>query len=197
METAQAILDAGANTLLAVKANQSGRMGEMARFVDDPSQQGVAADTPTDKGHGRIKERKASVSTRIDRLAGERHVRGEHRCHGLAMIAKGGSRTWKQDNETRAMDSYVSFRAIPPNTRAEAVQSYWAIDNSLHWALDVGFGKDRARSRTGHEPAKIVTVRHVAFNILKAAHHKRSLTLRRSKDARNPEHRPLIIGLAR
>lgn len=105
METAQAILDAGADTLLVVKANQSGLMGEMARFVDDPSQQGVAADTPTDKGHGRIKEREASVSTRVDRLAGERHVPCEHRCHGLAMIAKGGSRTWEQDNETRGMDS--------------------------------------------------------------------------------------------
>jgi predicted transposase YbfD/YdcC len=46
--TAQAILDAGADYLLAVMANQSGLMGEIERFFDDPSQQGVAADTATD-----------------------------------------------------------------------------------------------------------------------------------------------------
>ena len=188
--TAQAILDAGADYLLAVKANQPGLMGEIARFFDDPSQTGVTAAATLDKGHGRVEERSVRVSTRIDWLAGER------RFPGLAMIAKVENTTWQKQNETSAIRYYVSSRPMPPEALAEAVRGHWAIENSLHWVLDVTFGEDNARSRTGHGPANMATVRHFAFNILKAVHDKRSLKLRRNKAARNQAYMALIIGQA-
>lgn len=85
----------------------------------------------------------------------------------------------------------------PPDALAEAVRSHWAIENSLHWVLDVTFGEDRARSRTGHGPANMATVRHFAFNILKAVDDKQSLKLRRNKAARNQAYMATIIGDAR
>lgn len=195
--TAQAILDAGADYLLAVKANQAGLMGEIERFFDDPAQGGVGSALAADKGHGRVEERKVSVSTRVDWLAGERRFPGEHRFPKLAMIAKVENRTWKKQNETSAMRYYVSSRPMSPGALAAAVRSHWAIENSLHWVLDVTFGEDRARSRTGHGPANMATVRHFAFNILKAVDDKRSLKLRRNKAARNQDYMALIIGQAR
>ena len=79
----------------------------------------------------------------------------------------------------------------------EAVRSHWAIENSLHWVLDVTFNEDKARSRTGHGPANMATVRHFAFNILKAVNDKRSLKLRRNKAARNNDYMAQIVGAAR
>ena len=83
---------------------------------------------------------------------------------------------------------------MPPDVLAEAVRSHWAIENSLHWVLDVTSGDDRARSRTGHGPANTATVRYFAFNILKAVNDTRSLKLRRNKAARNPDCMAKIIG---
>ncbi len=192
--TAQAILDAGADYLLAVKANQSGLMGEIERFFEDPGPGAVATATDLDKGHGRVEERTVSVSTRIDWLGGERRFPGEPRFPKLAMIARVNGRTWEKDKQTSATRFYVSSRPMTPKALAEAVRSHWAIENSLHWVLDVTFGEDKARSHTGHGPANMATVRHFAFNILRAVNDKRSLKLRRNKAGRNPAYMAHIIG---
>ncbi len=196
--TAQAILDAGADYLLAVKANQAGLMGEIARFFDDPAAQGVIAGAgAADKGHGRVEERAVAVSTRVDWLDGGRRFPGEHRFPGLALIARVSAQTWRKDRKTGAVRYYVCSRAMSAQALAEAVRSHWAIENSLHWVLDVTFGEDKARSRTGHGPANMAVVRHFAFNILRAVDDKRSLKLRRNKAARNPDYIAKIVGSAR
>jgi predicted transposase YbfD/YdcC len=83
---------------------------------------------------------------------------------------------------------------MTPQALAEAVRSHWAIENSLHWVLDVTFGEDRARSHTRHGPANMATIRHLAFNILRTVNDKRSLTLRRNKAGRNPNYMAQIVG---
>lgn len=195
--TAQAILDAGADYLLAVKANQAGLMGEIERFFDDPAQGGIVTTAAAGKGHGRVEERKVGVSTRVDWLDGGRRFPGEHRFPALATIARVASRTWEKGKQTSAVRYYVASRAMAPEALAEAVRSHWAIENSLHWVLDVTFAEDRARSRTGHGPANMAAIRHFAFNILKAVDDKRSLKLKRNKAARNPAYLAQILGHAR
>lgn len=195
--TAQKILDAGADYLLAVKANQPGLLGEIARFFDDPKARGVTTCADTDKGHGRVEERVVAVSSHIDLLDGDRRFPGEHRFPRLALIARVAARTWEKGKETSALRYYVCSTPMTPHALAEAVRSHWAIENSLHWVLDVTFNEDKARSRTGHGPANMATVRHFAFNMIKAVKDKRSLKLRRSKAARNPQYLAQIIGSAR
>jgi predicted transposase YbfD/YdcC len=192
--TAQAILDAGADYLLAVKANQSGLMGEIERFFEDPGAGALATATDLDKGHGRTEERSVSVSTRIDWLEGERRFPGEQRFPQLAMIARVVGRAWEKGKETSAVRFYVSSRPMTPQALAEAVRNHSAIENSLHWVLDVTFGEDKARSHTGHGPANMATIRHFAFNILRTVNDKRSLKLRRNKAGRNPNDMAQIIG---
>jgi predicted transposase YbfD/YdcC len=192
--TAQAILDAGADYLLAVKANQSGLLGEIGRFFDDPPPGAVQTAIAADKGHGRVEERRASLSTRIDWLSGEQRFPGEHRFPRLATIAKVEAIVWQKHQESRAIRYYVTSRVMSASDLEQAVRSHWTIENSLHWVLDVTFGEDKARSRTGHGPANMATVRHFAFNILKTVADKRSLKLRRNRAARNNDYMALIIG---
>jgi predicted transposase YbfD/YdcC len=192
--TAQAILDAGADYLLAVKANQSGLRGEIERFFEDPGAGALATASDLDKGHGRTEERSVSVSTRVGWLEGERRFPGEQRLPQLAMIARVVGRAWEKGKETSAVRFYVSSRPMTPQALAEAVRSHWAIENSLHWVLDVTFGEDKARPHTGHGPANMATIRHFAFNILRTVNDKRSLKLRRNKAGRNPNYMAQIIG---
>jgi predicted transposase YbfD/YdcC len=195
-DTAQAILDAGADYLLAVKANQPGLRGEIEAFFADPRTV-VATTTDVDKGHGRVEEREVRVSTSVEWLDGDRRFPGEYRFPNLRLITRVKSRTWEKGKETSAIRFYVASRTMSPTALAEAVRSHWAIENSLHWVLDVTFGEDKARSHTGHGTANMATVRHFAFNILKAVNDKRSLKLRRSKAGRNSTYMAQLIGNAR
>ena len=50
---------------------------------------------------------------------------------------------------------------------ARAIRLHWGVENCLHWVLDMAFGEDSNRAREGNVQANLVTVRHVALNLLK------------------------------
>ncbi|PSN19113.1 hypothetical protein C7271_08960 [filamentous cyanobacterium CCP5] len=49
---------------------------------------------------------------------------------------------------------------------ATAVRSHWGIENQLHWCLDVAFGEDQSRIRSGHDPENMTLMRKIALNLL-------------------------------
>ncbi|MCS7056563.1 MAG: hypothetical protein NZM18_10390 [Thermoflexales bacterium] len=46
------------------------------------------------------------------------------------------------------------------------MRAYWRIENSQHWVLDVVFGEDLSRVRTGHSAENFAALRQVALSIL-------------------------------
>ena len=65
------------------------------------------------------------------------------------------------------------------------VRSHWAIENSLHWVMDMTFRDDECRIRTEYAPANFNTLRHMAHNLVRKAPGKDSLRLRRKTAAWN------------
>ncbi len=59
------------------------------------------------------------------------------------------------------------------------MRGHWAIENSLHWILDVTFGDDQSRLRKGYGAKNMAVVRHFALNLVRAAKDKNSIKLRR------------------
>ncbi len=49
-----------------------------------------------------------------------------------------------------------------------AVREHWAIENSLHWTLDVAFNEDDSRVRVGNAAENFSILRRMALNMLKA-----------------------------
>jgi predicted transposase YbfD/YdcC len=58
---------------------------------------------------------------------------------------------------------YVSSARLPPERFAEAVRAHWAIENSLHWVLDVSFDEDRARNRKDNGPENLPILRRLTL----------------------------------
>ena len=76
---------------------------------------------------------------------------------------------------------YLSSAKLDAATFARAVRAYWQIENRLHWVLDVVFKDDLARLRTGHGPANMAVVKHMALNLLRQAAPAVSLKNRRKR----------------
>ncbi len=51
---------------------------------------------------------------------------------------------------------------------ASAVTDHWAIENSLHWVLDVGFREDDSRLRDRNAAANLSVIRKIVINLVKA-----------------------------
>jgi len=192
---ATAITEAGANYLLAVKSNQPTLRAEIeAYFASAPA---TVLDTITDwdKGHGRIEERQVTVSREADWLGGERRFPGELRLPGVATIIKVRSRTELKDRCRTDTRYYISSASLTAQVAAEAVRGHWGIENRLHWVLDVVFGDDQARLRTGHGAKNMAIVRHFAINLVRAVADKKTIKLRRKMAGWDTAYLTSILGI--
>jgi predicted transposase YbfD/YdcC len=57
----------------------------------------------------------------------------------VAAIVRVTSRAEFKDHERFQTRYYISSTALSATRAAEAIRSHWAIENSLHWVLDVTF----------------------------------------------------------
>jgi predicted transposase YbfD/YdcC len=183
---AQAIKDAGAGYLLAVKANQPSLRAETESAFDAAAS--VDSFIDHDKGHGRIEQRTASVIKEVDWLDGDRRFPGELRLPGAACIIRVMSRAELSDRCRFETRYYISSAALDAQRAAEAVRGHWGIENQLHWVLDVVFREDQSRLRKGHGAKNMAIVRHFAINLVRSAKDKRSIKLRRKIAGWDPNY---------
>jgi predicted transposase YbfD/YdcC len=191
---ASAIRDAEAHYLLAVKANQPTLRAEIERYFADAPAAALETTVDADKGHGRIEQRTVTVAHEVDWLDSDRRFPGEIRLPDVTTIIRVASRAELKDRGRFETRYYVSSAALSATRAAQAVRSHWAIENSLHWVLDVTFGEDLSRLRTGHGAKNMAVVRHFAINLVRSVTDKHSVRLRRKCATWNPDYLATILG---
>jgi len=192
-DVAAAITGQGADWLLAVKANQPTLRAEVeAAFTEA----GDSLDTcvTLDKGHGRVEERRMSVVREFDWLDGGRRFPGELRLPGAACLLRAQTRVESRGATRTETRYFISSRALAATNAAEAVREHWAIENRLHWVLDVTFADDQSRLRKGHGARNMATVRHFALNLVRTAKDKRSIKSRRKIAGWDPHYLNAILA---
>lgn len=61
-----------------------------------------------------------------------------------------------------------------------AVRQHWSIEINLHWSLDVSFPEDHNRTRSGHAPRNLATIRRLALQLLtQEKSHKKGIACKR------------------
>lgn len=182
---AQAIRDEKADYVLRIKDNQANLHQDIqdwfayADQVAFAGMQHAYAET-VNKGHGRIEIRQCWAIS--DPLAFEyiRNYDGWTDLHTIIRVQRQRRLADKTERETAY---YISSLDADAQQLLMATRYHWAVENSLHWVLDVTFREDDARVRVGHAPHNLAILRQLALNLLKKPDLKESIRRRRKKAA--------------
>ena len=109
------------------------------------------------------------------------------------MVGMVESQTDRDGRIGRERRYYLCSTKLDAETFARVVRSHWGIENRLHWVLDVVFRDDLARLRTGHGPANMAVVKHMALNLLRQAKPTLSLKNRRKRAGWNTEYLAALV----
>ena len=168
-EIAQAILDAKADYVLAVKSNQRTLYDGLAWFfcysgAFNYDGVPVSRHETQEKGHGRQETRTYFVCDVPDDLP------DRHRWPKLSAIGMAVSETVRDGKRCYEQRYYILSKKLSAKRFAAAVRSHWSIENRLHWQLDVTFQEDQSRLRRGHADANFSILRRTALSLLKNNH---------------------------
>ena len=74
------------------------------------------------------------------------------------------------------------------------IRRHWAIENELHWVLDVAFREDECRVRKDHSARNLAMIRRAVLNMLRREPSKTALKRKRLKALINPAYRQAVLA---
>jgi predicted transposase YbfD/YdcC len=191
--TARMVLERGGDYLFALEAERPAMHEAVAAFFADPPEPMECFET-LDAEHGRIETRRHMTTHSVDWLFGDRAEPGAPHMPGLACLACVEA---TRDGGPPSRRYYVSSARLTPERFARAVRSHWAIENSLHWVLDVTFDEDAARNRKDNGPENLAILRRLALNMLRTARPKLPIRRKRKRAGWSDAFARSVIGQMR
>jgi len=159
---AKQITEKGGDYVLSLKGNQGKLHKNVKAYFESDSSPKITA-TTIDGEHGRFETRDVRITDDISWLTEDHPWAGLKSI--IAVTAKREIPGKKTTEETRYFIS--SLGADNPHKAQYAVRAHWAIENNLHWVLDMAFSEDNNRTRSGYSASNLAIIRHIALNLIK------------------------------
>lgn len=167
----KAIIAAEADYVLALKGNQPEALATAQTTFAAVTAGTLAVDQlawheTRDKGHGRLERRTCRVIADAATIAWlQTHEAGKWAgLPTLVEVQATGQRGERRHQETRY---YLSSLGPEAKRLNEVIRRHWAIENELHWVLDVVFDEDQSRIRQGYAAENAALLRKLAVSVLK------------------------------
>jgi predicted transposase YbfD/YdcC len=170
-EVADTIVGAEGDDVLALKANQPETWATTRDTFTAVTAGALPVDTfdwheTLDKGHGRLERRTCRVIEDAATVAWlQTNAAGAWR--GLRTLVE--MQATCRRGETVHEETRYSLSSLPPAAERlnRVVRRHWAIENELHWVLDVVFDEDQSRIRQGDAAENAALLRTIALGLLK------------------------------
>jgi len=162
------IVDQGGHYILQLKGNQGTLHNETVTLfdqclTDDCRGISYSTATTTDKGHGRIEERRIWATSEVNWFA----EKGKWK--NLRSLIRVQSKRTVDGKTSMEYRYYITDLPADNASRLLAhIRGHWGVENNLHWSLDISFADDERRIRTGHGAENFARLSRIALNLLKA-----------------------------
>ena len=172
------IVDGKGDFVLALKGNQ-GQLHDDVRLLMDCHMQDDFADCPVsrhvevEQGHGRLEARS------YYQITAPSYLHGRSEWKGLKTI--GAAVRVYEENGVKKSDTryYVSSLRRNGKRFANAVRNHWAIENTLHWSLDMTYREDESRVRNRTFADNLSWLRRMTLSLIKQHPGKQSNIMKR------------------
>jgi predicted transposase YbfD/YdcC len=194
-EIAAKIVAGQGDYVLALKGNQ-GTMHQavvdwvLAQMENDFADVTMRESTEVVQGHGRVDELTYYQLQSPDTLPGKQHWKGLRTIGVAVRLSEQGG---KHTSEVRY---FLSSLRLGVKRFAAAARGHWAIENTLHWCLDVTFREDDSRLRNRHAADNVAWLKRFAISLLKQQQDQESIAMRRRKAAWSTKYLTQVLGFA-
>ena len=188
------IVDGGGDYVLALKGNQGNLHKSVEDWITEQIENGFVKVTArkyeqTVKGHGRVDHLTYYQFNAPKTLAGFSNWK-KFRTIGIAIRV-----SEKGDQVSREVRYFISLLHLGVKRFAAAVRGHWAIENTLHWCLDVTFREDESRLRDRHAADNVAWLKRFALSLLKQRTDKESIAMRRRMAGWNTDYLSQVLGI--
>ena len=113
------------------------------------------------KGHGRVETRKYWISDNLN------YIENKDQWAGLNCIGMVESHRHIKGKTSIEVRHFITSTNCNAAVFGNAVREHWAIENKLHWLLDVSFNEDDSRIRRDYSSENMAVFRHMIINALR------------------------------
>lgn len=165
-EIAKQIVDQGADYVFSLKGNQGNLHKDVRLLFEDAKKDGFKdlphdSFTTVDGDHGRIETRRCTTVADVDWF--------EEKGKWAKLSSFGMIESEREVDGHITVETRYFISSLPSDAKrfAEVARAHWAVENSLHWCLDIAFREDDSRVRTGHGQENLAMLRRLALNLIK------------------------------
>jgi len=166
-ETVKPIIEKGADYVISLKGNQGTLHQDIKDYLDWAERikfKDIKYEycRTLEKDHGRIEERRCWVTEEIGWLEQKEDWKNLKSVIMVEAVREiiGGKKTVERRY-------FISSLEANAKEALRCVRGHWAIENQLHWCLDIGFREDECRVREEKSAENLATLRHIGLNLLK------------------------------
>jgi len=166
-ETVAQIVEKRADYVISLKGNQGTLHKESKDYLDWAQRTGFREIkyeycSTLEKDHGRIEERRCWVTEEIGWLEEKDEWRNLK-----SVVLVEAIREVIGQGKTVERRYFISSLEANAELALKCVRGHWAVENQLHWCLDIGFREDDCRVSEATSAENLATLRHIGLNLLK------------------------------
>lgn len=185
---AQKIRSKEAHYLLAVKENQK----ELLQNIKQSFEKQTVTDIHVwdSIGHGRIEKRTCEIINDL------KWMENADQWQDLTSIIKISSERTIKNTGLKQFQTryYISSKLATANQFNIMARSHWAIENNLHWNLDVIFEEDKSRRRKGNSAHNFNIISKIALKVLENNKNEKTKNITRLTACLDDDFRTLIFN---
>ena len=172
-EIAGQIKSQGGDYVLAVKDNQPTLHDKVRNLLDEAVLDGFEGmshgyDEQSNEGHGRLETRRVWVTDEVKWLGPELLALWPG-LSSVAMVERTRQDLGDMTGKVSIERGYyiASLKGTDAAKMAGAIRGHRAVENKLHWRLDMAFREDESRLRKDHSAENFSRLRRIAMNPLR------------------------------